>query len=718
MVCEDASFAWQDCTSYQGAHLVGRFHVSAWNVFKRLIGSARRGVGVALVWGVVWACSAETLPGRLPREAWGGSLVNVSRQGPEWIIAGRKHVVALNESNLALRVAAGPVVWCTMPSTTNEMIVKWSGIERSLGLRAAKRIEVAPYDTGAMTGVKITLSDWELDGVTIRLKLHLTICLEGPEEELVFGAAAEEHDAVVRQLDWPPPFDARDVEYTILSNGRGNLLPRSWPQEYHPMRRIRNGRIDTADRTILQSHCIEAWSMSWWGFQKSNSAMMVIVETPADAAYRFEHPAGGPTVIGPRWRAALGRFGYMRTARMCFFEKGNYVTLAKRYRRYAIETGLFVSLKEKIARTPALSNIIGVPQTRVSILRNIKPESDRYDRANPSNNYSLVTFEKRAEQLRELKAQGWDRVLVILSGWPHHGYDHQHPDPLPPPEEAGGWVGMAGFAKTCRELGYPFILHDQYRDYYVDAPSYSSQFAIHEEDESLPPKIAFGTRFGDVKEGRIPFMWHWDGGKQAYLNARFQPAHLRKNYRLLFDRGIRPNGIYIDVVGYVPPDEDFNPEHPTTRAESMQYMAQLFAWSRYNLGITATEAGSDWVIPFVDCVNQSGGVGKCIPVPLYNLVYHDAVLISYGAGRSGGLRNLLLGLLCGGVPELPISGASGETLTLLRKMCALNKRLALVEMTDHEFLDPARQIERTTFADGTTVTVNWQANTVEISPDL
>ena len=38
---------------------------------------------------------------------------------------------------------------------------------------------------------------------------------------------------------------------------------------------------------------------------------------------------------------------------------------------------------------------------------------------------------------------------------------------------------MAGnlklLADTCHELGYLFSLHDQYRDYYVDAPSFSSE---------------------------------------------------------------------------------------------------------------------------------------------------------------------------------------------------------------------------------------------------
>jgi hypothetical protein len=37
-------------------------------------------------------------------------------------------------------------------------------------------------------------------------------------------------------------------------------------------------------------------------------------------------------------------------------------------------------------------------------------------------------------------------------------------------------------------------------------------------------------------------------------------------------------------------------------------------------------------------------------------------------------------------------------------------------MTNHEFLDKARGKERTTFADGTTITVDWDANTIDIKP--
>jgi len=39
-------------------------------------------------------------------------------------------------------------------------------------------------------------------------------------------------------------------------------------------------------------------------------------------------------------------------------------------------------------------------------------------------------------------------------------------------------------------------------------------------------------------------------------------------------------------------------------------------------------------------------------------------------------------------------------------------------MTSHEFLNPERTRERTTFADGTTGTVDWHANTVQVQPEL
>jgi hypothetical protein len=119
-------------------------------------------------------------------------------------------------------------------------------------------------------------------------------------------------------------------------------------------------------------------------------------QTSRVQAYQFSHPAGGPTVIGPRWRAQLGHFGYPRTARMVFFEDGNYVDLAKRYRRYVMETGLFVSLREKSARTPAVNVTNGFAQKvnkRIGVAVS-EPEAGRGPHAGSPRGVVVATGQK------------------------------------------------------------------------------------------------------------------------------------------------------------------------------------------------------------------------------------------------------------------------------------------------------------------------------------
>jgi Family of unknown function (DUF5696) len=305
---------------------------------------------------------------------------------------------------------------------------------------------------------------------------------------------------------------------------------------------------------------------------------------------------------------------------------------------------------------------------------------------------------------------------VSLSGWLNQGYDRQTPDALPPAEAAGGWAGMKLFFDTCKEVGYTCWLHDQYRDYYLDAPSWNPDFAVHEEDRNTPPSAFPGTRFKhDWKDGYIPLMDNWDGGAQGYLNNSFMLGHVIKNFREMFAHGIHPAGSYQDVFGYIPPDEDFNPEHPNTRTDSMNYRAAVMRWVKNNLGIVGTEDGSDWVIPYADYLtsrmNRSASTGTdpdhedAIQVPLYELVYHDAVVTTYSAADPRGF-------LHASAPEFRQGAAVGAD--QIRRLADLHKKVGLLEMTNHEFLDKDRHRERTTFADGTIVTVDWPTKAIEI----
>src|SRR5262249_34970802 len=158
--------------------------------------------------------------------------------------------------------------WAMVPSSTNDMIAKASGAEFPLRLVDAEKISIEPYDTGFKIGVKITASGWhpKTTSPSLDLTLVLTVCLEGANDELVFDIAAKEGTPVLRELNWPTAPDTRDIDYPLLPSGRGVMLPRDYPHEYFPIRHIKNGKVDPADHTVLQSHVIESWSMSWWGF--------------------------------------------------------------------------------------------------------------------------------------------------------------------------------------------------------------------------------------------------------------------------------------------------------------------------------------------------------------------------------------------------------------------------------------------------------------------
>ena len=145
------------------------------------------------------------------------------------------------------------------------------------------------------------------------------------------------------------------------------------------------------DTSEVQSNVIECWSMPWWGFKQGSAAMMVIVETPDDAAYQFSHPAGGPTVIGPRWRAAAWKTRLHANRADVLLANGNYVDLAKRYRRHAIETGCSYHLRKRQLDARSC-RLIGTPLMRTGILTNFKEDSARATSTprTPSENVGLT----------------------------------------------------------------------------------------------------------------------------------------------------------------------------------------------------------------------------------------------------------------------------------------------------------------------------------------
>ncbi|NLH16173.1 MAG: hypothetical protein GX455_06315 [Phycisphaerae bacterium] len=651
------------------------------------------------IWGILGISATFAGAGEEQTQTdWGRPKVEVKQDGDRWIIQGQRLSVSLHSKDLAIQVKEGNNVWPMEGSTAGDLTVGFGGPTTVLRLADAKKIEITPYETGFKTGVKIGLSEYLHQDKPVELHLQLWICLQGRDEDMVCELIAEEEKTAVKECRWPGAFVPAEVDATVVPFMQGMLLPKDWPKPVYLYDTLSYGR---------------GLYMPWWGYQKGDSAAMVILETPADGGCHFSHPAGGPTRMGTRWVHSLGKMNYPRRARLCFFGKGNYVTLAKRYRRQVIDTGLFVSLKEKIARSPIVEKLIGSPVVHTGTLVHIQPESSYFNKEDPAKNHFVVRFDETARQLRELSKSGFSRAYVHLDGWGFRGYDNLHPDVLPPCPDAGGWDGLKALAQTCEEIGYVFALHDQYRDYYLDAKSYQQRHTILDENGNRP-------------------MWSiWYGGKQTVLCSSLAIGHVVKNHTEIQDRGVKVRGAYLDVFAVVPPDECYNPEHPVTRAQCLVNRGDCFDFIRSRVGVISSEEPSDWAIPHLDLVHHgpfalSPGPGEGpamgIPIPLFNLVYHDALLIPWSLGKGAwGIPEKDLGYLHGlanaGMPYLSMSPGPDEV-KQVRTMCGLHQRLALVEMTDHQFLDDGKRRQQTSFADGTKITIDLDKDSFEITPSL
>lgn len=629
---------------------------------------------------------------------WGEPDVRVGLEQGHWLISGRKNRVVLDPTDLRMSVKAGSAAWPMLPSFPGDLVVGSAGKVYKLRLADAMTKRISPIKTGFLTGLEIELQDFRGEDGPLDLAIQLFVGLTGAEEDMACEIIATDGAARVRECLWPQAFDSGAFDATVVPFMQGMLLPKNWPKKVWLYDTLAYGR---------------GLYMPWWGHQQGQSAVLVLLETPADGGCRFEHPAGGPTRMEVRWVPSLGRWAYPRRVRFCFMEKSNYVELAKRYRRYVIETGRFVSLKEKISRNPLVAKLIGAPVVHTSILYHIQPGSSYYDKSNPAKNHQMVTFDKRVSELGELSKKGIQRAYVHLDGWGFRGYDNLHPDILPPCPEAGGWEGMKRLGRACRDLGFIFAIHDQYRDYYLDAKSYNPRFAVLDEN------------------GNRSFHSTWYGGAQTFLCPSLALGHVQKNHKAILDHGVEMWGAYLDVFAVVPPDECYNPEHPVTRAECLEDRGDCLDFVRSWGGIVSSEEPADWAVPHIDLVhhgpyaldpNPGQGPAMGIPVPLFNLVYHDALILPWSLGRGAwGIPEKDLGFLHGmanaGIPYLSLS-PSEEELTQVRTLCALHERIGLVELVNHKFLEENYRRQEFSYADGTKVVIDLDKDQVDVSPRL
>lgn len=107
-----------------------------------------------------------------------------------------------------------------------------------------------------------------------------------------------------------------------------------------------------------------------------------------------------------------------------------------------------------------------------------------------------------------------------------------------------------------------------------------------------------------------------------------------------------------------------------------------------------------------------------VSVPLFNLVYHDCMVVPWmmDADQPEG-DYMLYALLNGGAAYLNCEAEGKELekeIERYRTVAQLQEKVAYSEMVRHEFLDGNYKKQRTVFADGTEVTVDLEVGTYQI----
>ncbi len=503
--------------------------------------------------------------------------------------------------------------------------------------------------------------------------------IDGDAPELVIRLRAEgEMDG---PLAWPSPFASAKGQLLILPVNEGISYP-----------------TDDATLSAMHYHLYggHGLCMPWYGVVEGDKGWMAIIETADDAAVGIPRHEGLLGLV-PEWEPQKQRFGSERVIRYAFLDGGGYVAMARRYREYARQTGLLKTLAEKRKRVPAVDQLVGA--------------------------VNIWCWQGDAVAwCRELRACGIERIL-----WSNA----QPPDQL----------------KALNEMG---VLTSRY-DIYQDAmnPEYFPQLrGLHPDwtseawknDDLMIGADGTWVRGWEVetKDGKmIPCGTLCDRQAVAYAKQRI-PAELATHpYRCRF----------IDTTTASPWRECYHPKHPMTRTESKRFKMDLLQYISEGCGLVCgSETGHDAAVPFVHYfegmlslgpyrVPDSGRAmlrpwdevpervakfqtGHGYRLPLWELVYHDCVVAQWYWGDYNNKlpklwdRRDLWNALYGTPPMFMFdrriwTANKDRFVQSYRRATAVARATGYSQMLSHEWLTPNHSVQRTRFANGVAVTVNF-----------
>ena len=494
-----------------------------------------------------------------------------------------------------------------------------------------------------------------------------------PEAPEIVFSIDKETGSKFTGLEFPPIFEIAQGDLIVLPLAEGFLFDQK-----------------TAVKRVPSSLRYKGgWPLAFAGATDGEAGWMEIVETPID--FELVKDASGERMsLKNRWLAQKESFDYKRQMRYVFFDKGGYVAMAKRYRQYAKEKGLVKTLAEKNGeRKGNIEKIIGAVN---------------------------VWFwgKGKGDFTRELHKAGIKKVLFSSADWD---------------------------VAAINELGYLTSIYDIYQD--VWPPIYHEVTKRHDgwpEDLVLDQKEDW-VRGWTIKKG----LKEYPGGVICSIRGL---ERAKKN--ILEDLKKNPyTARFIDTTTSTPWRECYNPAHPTTRSEDFKNKMALLGFCSNELGlVTGSEDGVDAAVPFVDYFEgmmspgfarlpDSGrnvGAVKYMPpteeflkfqvgeeyrIPLWELVFHDAVVSTWYWGDSSNLipemwwRRDLLNILYGNMPLWAIRDwdhwkqYKERFIESYKNAGSVFEKVGFSAMLNHQFITEDHLVQETEFDGNIRIVVNF-----------
>ncbi len=433
-------------------------------------------------------------------------------------------------------------------------------------------------------------------------------------------------------------------------------------------------------------------NMRWFGGLRGDCGWMaVFTDGHADAGVLTTQLCAAPI-----WLRSLSQWS-PRTVRYRF-TTGGYVGMAKAYRRWAQENGLFRSLREKMENTPALRDLIGGRIMSFMQAMPVHPSlaEERWEPLPPEGAEDRLQVNSTHEQvlsvLREIRSLGDFHGLAVVRGWIRGGYDESHPDIFPPEPALGSEEDLR---QLCAGLeGITVALHDNYQDIYARCPSF--------------PHGVNRRRDGSLMAGGF-----WAGGQAYILNSRYSLMYAQRNWEQIATLG--PQAMFIDTTTATQLYESWEPGNMQTRLQDERYKTELLRFF-YDMGLlVGSEESAEFGVPYLHWLENRHRHVPGESVPIWGLVFHDAVVCArypYIASSSNArIPRWLPDMLWGYVLMFGLEGErwhnQREQFLNTRHVDEWHARIGMAEMTNHRYLTEDLLVEQTEFSTGEAIIANF-----------